>query len=173
MRKSSRIKVFVVMAACIAVLSMGLFACSSGSGSSASSSGSASDLEATYPLHTENATDDGPGLASYHMALGQDCTSCHTGDLNAQVAELEESTSGEEPPLSSSYYMDSQTCLDCHGGTWENLAQQTADLGDYNPHDSIHGTIENCNECHKGHSAQVDTCSECHDNGGQTMKGNN
>ena len=54
--------------------------------------------------------------------------------------------------------MDSETCLSCHGGSWEALAKLTSDLGDYNPHDSIHGTIENCNECHKGHSNQVDVC---------------
>ena len=64
------------------------------------------------------------------------------------------------------------TCLssECHV-SWEKLAERTADLGDYNPHDSIHGTIEDCNECHKGHAEQVDICGECHPNGGQEMVG--
>ena len=64
------------------------------------------------------------------------------------------------------------TCLDCHTGSYEELAKQTADLGEYNPHQSPHGNL-NCNECHKGHAAQVDTCGQCHSNGGQTMRGNN
>lgn len=133
-----------------------------------STGGGAIDM-AAYPNHVENSS-DGAGLASFHVALGQDCASCHTGDFEAQVAAL--ATEGE-PELGSTYYMDSETCLACHGGTWEALAETTSDLGDYNPHDGIHGTIENCNECHKGHRAQQDICSECHDNGGQTMKGNN
>ena len=68
--------------------------------------------------------------------------------------------------------MDSRTCLDCHGGTWEELAKLTDDTGDYNPHDSLHGTIENCNESAiKGRAAQVDLLASATITGGQTMKG--
>ena len=70
------------------------------------------------------------------------------------------------------YYIDNDKCLSCHGGSYEELAKQTAQLGEYNPHQSPHGNL-NCNECHKGHAAQVDTCGQCHPNGGQTMRGNN
>lgn len=122
---------------------------------------------AAYPEHAA-ACEGADSLAGFHMALGQDCESCHTGDFAAQLQ-----TAGVEgePELSSLFYTDTATCLEsgCHD-SWENLAQKTADLGDYNPHDSIHGTIEDCNECHKAHSPQVDICAQCHPNGGQMMK---
>ena len=70
------------------------------------------------------------------------------------------------------HYVDNDTCLSCHGDSYEALAEQTADLEPYNPHDSPHGQL-NCNECHKGHAQQVDTCGQCHPNGGQTMRGTN
>lgn len=166
MKKSNRLKSLLVVMAGIAALSFAVGCSPSGSAGSSS----ASDLEKQFPAHVASV-EAGEGEAGFHAQLGQDCESCHVGDLNAETATLASADSGEEPALSSAYYMDSQTCLDCHGGTWEELAKLTDDLGDYNPHDSLHGTIENCNECHKGHAVQVDLCSECHDNGGQTMKG--
>lgn len=167
MKKSNRLKSLLVVTAGVALLSFVIVGCSP-SGSAGPSS--TSDLEKQFPVHAASVG-AGEGEAGFHAQLGQDCESCHTGDLGAETAALSSVDSDEEPALSSAYYMDSQTCLDCHGGTWEELAKLTDDLGDYNPHDSLHGTIENCNECHKGHAAQVDLCSECHDNGGQTMKG--
>lgn len=167
MKKNSRMKALLIVVACVAVLSFGAAGCSPSTGSGASSS---SDLESMFPEHAANA-EGTIGEAAFHMQLGQDCESCHTGDLAAEVAALAGAEEGVEPALASSYYMDNETCLSCHGGTWEELGKLTEDLGDYNPHNSLHGTIENCNECHKGHAGQVDLCSECHDNGGQTMKG--
>lgn len=155
--------------ACGVAAALGLFAvagCASG-GNDVELADTGSDWAATYPVHAANA-EDGAGLASYHAALGQECDSCHQGDLAAQVTEA---TGGEgEPDCTSTFYDDTATCLssDCHV-SWETLAERTADLGDYNPHDSIHGTIEDCNECHKGHSEQVDICGQCHPNGGQEM----
>ena len=168
MKNPNRLKSLLAIVASVAVLSFVVAGCSPSGG--AESSAASSDLEKQFPQHAASV-EAGEGEAGFHAQLGQDCASCHTGDLSAEVATLAGAESGEEPALSSAYYMDSQTCLDCHGGTWEELAKLTDDLGDYNPHDSLHGTIENCNECHKGHAAQVDLCSECHDNGGQTMKG--
>lgn len=120
-----------------------------------------------YPAHVA-ASEGTDSLAGFHLALGQTCESCHVDDM---AAELEVAGVEGEPELSSLYYTDTATCLGsgCHD-SWDSLAQKTADLGDYNPHDSIHGTIEDCNECHKGHSEQVDICGQCHPNGGQTMK---
>ena len=169
MTKTKRLKAFFAVVVSVATLTLVVVGCSP-STSDSSSSGSSSDLEAAFPNHTASV-EAGEGMAGYHAQLGQDCASCHTGDLLAEVSALADYDEDTEVELSSTYYMDSQVCLDCHGGSWEELATLTKDLGDYNPHDSIHGTIENCNECHKGHSSQVDLCSECHDNGGQTMKG--
>lgn len=162
----------IVGATCALLVAGAAAGCAPSGGSTTSDAkgGDAASLAAAYPEHQRNTEDGGAGMASFHAALGYECADCHTGDLQAEVAGLA-AADGAEPALASSYYMDSETCLSCHGGTWEELAKLTDGLGDYNPHDSIHGTIENCNECHKGHSDQVDVCSECHDNGGQTMKG--
>ena len=123
-----------------------------------------------------NGTDasNGAGLASWHGShQGTTCLDCHKAELSTQVAELGSQLSGNvsELGLSNRYYVDNDTCLSCHG-SYDELAEKTSNLGDYNPHNSPHGQI-NCNECHKGHSAQVDTCGQCHPNGGQTMRGNN
>ena len=70
---------------------------------------------------------------------------------------------------SGRYYSDNDKCLSCHEGSYDALAELTSDLDPYNPHKQPHGQM-NCNECHKGHAAQVDVCAQCHDNGGQEMK---
>lgn len=114
-------------------------------------------------------TSGGAGIASVHEAAHVTCLECHTAELGTQVSELQSYLGGaRDVPLTSTYYVDNQTCLNCHGGSYSELAKKTASLGAYNPHANPHGEM-NCNECHKGHSAQVDTCGECHDNGGQTM----
>lgn len=170
MRKSLRLKALVA-AGVAAAFSLCLAAGCAPAGGSADTdladTGTA-DLAAAYPAHADNAA-GGSGLAAYHTALGQECESCHQGDLAAQ---LEAAGEEGEPNCGSAFYNDTATCLssDCHV-SWEKLAERTADLGDYNPHDSIHGTIEDCNECHKGHAEQVDICGECHPNGGQEMVG--
>ena len=167
MRKLLRLKTAVVVGVVAAFglcLAVGCAPAGDGAGDSLASTGG--DLAATYAVHADNA-ENGAGLASFHMALGQDCASCHQGDLAAQLAAVGEEG---EPDCASTFYNDTATCLssDCHV-SWDKLAERTADLGEYNPHDSIHGTIEDCNECHKGHAAQVDICGECHPNGGQVM----
>ncbi|MEE1480826.1 MAG: cytochrome c3 family protein [Slackia isoflavoniconvertens] len=118
---------------------------------------------------------NGAGLAHWHgVNAGTTCLDCHKADINTQVAELGSQLSGDTDNLglADRYYVDNDTCLSCHGDSYEALAEQTADLEPYNPHDSPHGQL-NCNECHKGHAQQVDTCGQCHPNGGQTMRGTN
>ena len=129
--------------------------------------------------HVDNyyGADDtnGAGLAHWHgVNAGTTCLDCHKADINTQVAELGSQLSGDTDNLglADRYYVDNDTCLSCHGDSYEALAEQTADLEPYNPHDSPHGQL-NCNECHKGHAQQVDTCGQCHPNGGQTMRGTN
>jgi len=114
--------------------------------------------------------ENGPGIAKVHADNGLTCLDCHEADLNTQVSEVEAQLSGTygDLTLASGHYVDNQKCLDCHGGSYEALAEQTSYLDPYNPHNSPHGQID-CDECHKGHAAQVDQCGECHDNGGQHM----
>lgn len=166
MKKTLRTKGLIALSVVALVSVLAAAGCAPG-GSAGESAGTASGTDqAAYPAHAANG-EGGPGLASFHMALGQDCASCHGDDLADQVAAI---SADGEPELASTYYVDTETCLSsgCHE-SWESLAKRTEDLGDYNPHESIHGTIENCNECHKGHAEQVDICGECHPNGGQTM----
>lgn len=170
MKKSLRLKTIAAAAIAAAFslcLAAGCAPTGTGSNEKLADAGSG-DLAATYTVHADNA-ESGAGLAGYHMTLGQDCASCHQGDLAGQLAAIGEEG---EPDCASTFCNDTATCLssDCHV-SWEELAERTADLGDYNPHDSIHGTIEDCNECHKGHAEQVDICGECHPNGGQEMVG--
>lgn len=124
-------------------------------------------------LTNYQGTDDsqGAGLAHAHQAADVTCLDCHKADLHTQASEAEIQVfhNPGNVELTSTYYVDNQTCLDCHGGSYEALAKTTEVLGDYNPHANPHGQM-NCNECHKGHSAQVDTCGQCHENGGQTMR---
>ncbi|MEC4176116.1 cytochrome c3 family protein [Adlercreutzia sp. R21] len=166
MRKSLRLKGVAAAAVAIAFGLCLAAGCAPAGGASDGALADTGDLAAAYPVHGSNA-EDGAGLAGYHAALGQDCASCHQGNLADQLAAA--GIEGE-PDCSSTFYNDTATCLssDCHV-SWDALAERTADLGDYNPHDSIHGTIEDCNECHKGHAEQVDICGQCHPNGGQEM----
>lgn len=114
----------------------------------------------------------GAGQAHVHQASGVGCLDCHKADIETQLSELNTQITANpgNVGLSSRYYVDNQTCLDCHGGSYEELQKQTESLGDYNPHNNPHNQM-NCNECHKGHSAQINTCGECHANGGQQMVG--
>lgn len=114
----------------------------------------------------------GAGLASVHAEAGETCLTCHEADLESQLTELKMQVTGTygDLELGGRYYVDDEKCLSCHGESYDALAEKTADLGAYNPHESVHGQMS-CNECHKGHVAQVDTCGECHENGGQTMLG--
>lgn len=125
-------------------------------------------------LDNYNGTDstNGAGTAHWHAVKeGTTCLDCHKADLNTQVSELGSQLAGKTDNLglADRYYVDNETCLSCHGGSYAVLAEKTASLGDYNPHNSPHGQLY-CNECHKGHAAQVDTCGQCHPNGGQTMR---
>ena len=117
----------------------------------------------------------GAGLAHVHAQANLGCLDCHEADLSTQTSEVHHQITGTYDPaeleLGAGYYVDSEKCLSCHGGSWEALDQKTAHLGDYNPHDCIHGNMTYCGECHKGHVEQVDICGQCHPNGGQTMKG--
>ena len=171
MKKSNRTKAAIVAVVMTGMLAGVAFGCSSTStsGSDDATTSDSSDYATLYSVHAESED----GIAAYHISLGYTCVDCHGDDLTDQIATLTDVVyieGTEEPELASTYYTDTETCLTsgCHD-SWEALAESTSDLGDYNPHDSIHGTIEDCNECHKGHASQVDICGECHDNGGQTM----
>ena len=93
-RKSLRLKALVA-AGVAAAFSLCLAAGCAPAGGSADTdladTGTA-DLAAAYPVHADNAA-GGSGLAAYHTALGQECESCHQGDLAAQLEAAGEAVS--------------------------------------------------------------------------------
>ncbi|NTU88369.1 MAG: cytochrome c3 family protein [Actinobacteria bacterium] len=74
------------------------------------------------------------------------------------------STDKSEVNLAEITFIDDATCLSCHGESYEGLATVTADFGDWNPHDSIHGGYNSCVNCHDGAHTEIDNqCDNCHD----------
>lgn len=84
-----------------------------------------------------------------------------TGDAaTGDIAGVDISQLAQNDP-----YVSDEGCLQCHGSTYEALAQLTAEYGDSNPHDSVHGGYLTCDNCHaKGNEIPEEHyCTECHD----------
>lgn len=56
-----------------------------------------------------------------------------------------------------------QNCLSCHE-SYEAVAEKTAHYGDSNPHNSVHGSYETCENCHAGDKVvnEDHKCLSCH-----------
>ncbi|MDR3762530.1 MAG: cytochrome c3 family protein [Acidobacteriota bacterium] len=81
-------------------------------------------------------------LAAKHSAAGITCAQCHGNAAKKQ-------------PVPAS------TCATCHDR--KTLAESTAKMNPYNPHDNRHFGIEgDCNECHHQHKKSQNRCDECH-----------
>lgn len=54
-------------------------------------------------------------------------------------------------------------CLSCHE-SYDAVAEKTAHYGDSNPHDSIHGRMGSCQNCHEGDKVvnEDQQCLSCH-----------
>ena len=54
-------------------------------------------------------------------------------------------------------------CLSCHE-SYDAVAEKTAAYGDSNPHDSIHGRMGSCQNCHAGDKVvnEDQKCLSCH-----------
>ena len=77
-------------------------------------------------------------------------------------ASAESETAATVPAEAGAYVSDEQ-CLSCHGGSYEALAERTADLGDWNPHDSMHGGYNSCVNCHeRDKELTYNYCEQCH-----------
>lgn len=76
-----------------------------------------------------------------------------------EAAEVDITQLAEDDP-----YVSDEGCLECHGGTYEAVAERTADYGDSNPHNSVHGGYLSCDNCHaRGHEIPEEfQCTECH-----------
>lgn len=59
-------------------------------------------------------------------------------------------------------FLKTEQCLKCHGSYEEN-AQKTANLGKWNPHNSIHGGYVECTNCHLQNKVEKNYCAYCHE----------
>lgn len=60
-------------------------------------------------------------------------------------------------------YVSDEQCLSCRGGSYDALAETTADYGLSNPHGSIHGGPNSCVNCHARDKEVTDNqCDNCH-----------
>lgn len=66
-------------------------------------------------------------------------------------------------------YNKTEQCLTCHGSYEEN-ASNTAKLGKWNPHNSIHGGYVECTNCHQQNKLARNYCSYCHEYAPPKMK---
>lgn len=82
-----------------------------------------------------------PMLADRHVQRGIKCEKCHAQGMKNLVTQ--------------------QDCLICHGGSYEKLAEKTAD-SDINPHATHMGEVA-CTDCHQGHKAPRLVCDQCHE----------
>ncbi|MCR2034897.1 cytochrome c3 family protein [Adlercreutzia mucosicola] len=79
------------------------------------------------------------------------------------IADTGATEQAADPTDPTGPYVSNEACLACHGGSYEAHAAQTADLGQWNPHASIHGGYNSCDNCHeKGQEVTRNWCANCH-----------
>lgn len=79
------------------------------------------------------------------------------------IADTGATEQAADPTDPTGPYVSDEACLACHGGSYEAHAAQTADLGQWNPHASIHGGYNSCDNCHeKGQEVTRNWCANCH-----------
>ena len=79
------------------------------------------------------------------------------------IADTGATEQAADPTDPTGPYVSDEACLACHGGSYEAHAAQTADLDQWNPHASIHGGYNSCDNCHeKGQEVTRNWCANCH-----------
>ncbi len=82
----------------------------------------------------------------------------NTGATTEQTAATE-----ADPTDPTGPYVSDEACLACHGGSYEANAANTEKYGQWNPHSSIHGGYNSCDNCHeKGQEVTRNWCANCH-----------
>ncbi len=85
------------------------------------------------------------------------------GVLGCSPQATTTSSSDDTAAEQSLEYASDAACLSCHEGTYEAHALTTAQYGEWNPHDSIHGGYSACNNCHdRCQEITYNWCSNCH-----------
>lgn len=87
-------------------------------------------------------------------------TSGATDDAGGKTAVQQTAADPTDP---TGVYVSDEACLACHGGSYEAQAASTAEYGAWNPHASIHGGYNSCDNCHeKGQEITKNWCENCH-----------
>lgn len=96
-------------------------------------------------------------LAAWGCAPASNAGTTDAGD--AASAEQVEA----DPTDPTGPYVSDEACLACHGGSYEANAAATENYGEWNPHASIHGGYNSCDNCHEnGQEVTRNWCSNCH-----------
>lgn len=158
--KKSLMKLGIV--ACTLALSAALVACANQAPAADTAT------EATQETEVEAMADDVTDKAEGTEAEKAD----ETADTDA-TAEDSESEANEAAGASTEeavvekaeagLFESDEQCLSCHGGSYEALAETTAEYGLSNPHNSIHGGYNSCVNCHAKDKEITDNkCDNCH-----------
>jgi len=105
-------------------------------------------------------------LANTHKEAALVCKDCHHATLIESMREAFVFATGDYsyPFAEREEFGSAKSCLgECHG-EMEDVVALTAELEEYNPHDSHLGEME-CNMCHKMHRPSVSFCADCHGEG--------
>ena len=143
----------VVASALLAVaLCMGLAACSSNA--------PAADKGAEAPATEAQAGQSAEGADA--------ATSADADAAKDAAAATSAAAESANPPAANGFGGPipefDQGCLSCHE-SYEAVAEQTAHYGDSNPHNSVHGSYETCENCHAADKVvnEDHKCLSCHD----------
>lgn len=178
-----RVKLILIVSIIAVTMAFACFACSPSSKNSSSPKEQASSSEgvpwsidqdcvACHDSYSASGT-----LGEMHLALGSNCSSCHSGQDLVAIHETNASKGGTPTRLKFTE-VSKEACTACH--TAEDLSQRTADstiLTDsegrvVNPHQipdtETHQEIA-CTNCHQIHTTTAavestarETCLGCH-----------
>ncbi|WP_139651649.1 cytochrome c3 family protein [Raoultibacter phocaeensis] len=101
-------------------------------------------------------------IAAIVLCLILGLAACAPQSSDEPASSQTPSSSTQTAGVAGEYVSDEQ-CLSCHGASYESLAETTSNLGDWNPHNSIHGGYNSCQNCHAKDKEITDNyCSHCH-----------
>lgn len=160
--KKSLMKLGIV--ACTLALSAALVACANQAPAADTAT------EATPETEVEATADEATDKAEETEAEKADAEAEATTDAAATDSEFEANeaagASTEEAVVEKAeagLFESDEQCLSCHGGSYEALAETTAEYGLSNPHNSIHGGYNSCVNCHAKDKEITDNkCDNCH-----------
>ena len=98
-------------------------------------------------------------LAAWGCAPASDAGKTDMADTGSAPTEQV----AADPTDPTGPYVSDEACLACHGGSYEANAANTEKYGEWNPHSSIHGGYNSCDNCHEvGQEVTRNWCSNCH-----------